>query len=125
MDKESEGLLLITNDGKFYREIAPPDKFKEKEYLVSVDKPLTDQAIQQLAEGVVIMGKKTRQANVFKVDDFNFKIILTQGLNRQIRRMCYKLGYEVLSLKRIRIALVELGDLKPSEFYQIDPGILS
>ncbi len=119
LDKESEGLLLLTNDGYFYREVAPPDTFKEKEYLVTVDKLITDEMINKLAEGVEIMGQKTRQAYVKKVDDFTFRIILTQGLNRQIRRMCYQLEYEVKRLIRIRIMNVELGDLKPGEFYEI------
>jgi 23S rRNA pseudouridine2604 synthase len=119
LDKESEGLLLITNDGKFYRQIAPADKFKEKEYEVMVDKPLTEEVLKLLAGGVVIMGKKTREAKVFKMDEKSFRIILTQGLNRQIRRMCYKLGYEVLSLKRTRIMSIELGSLKPGEFFEL------
>jgi 23S rRNA pseudouridine2604 synthase len=126
LDKESEGLLLLTNDGHFYRQIAPPDAFKEKEYIVTVDKLLTEEAIQQLASGVIIMGQKTRPAAVFKADDCTFRIILTQGLNRQIRRMCYKLDYEVLSLKRIRIMSIELGNLNPGEFYALDvAGLLA
>ncbi|HWZ21593.1 MAG TPA: pseudouridine synthase, partial [Cytophagaceae bacterium] len=124
LDKESEGLLLLTNDGHFYRQIAPPDAFKEKEYIVKVDKLLIDEAIQQLASGVIIMGQKTRAAEVFKVDNFTFRIILTQGLNRQIRRMCYKLGYEVVSLKRIRIMSIELGNLNPGEFYALDAATI-
>ena len=123
LDKESEGLLLLTNNGNFYRQVAPPDAFKEKEYLVTVDKPITTDMIDQLANGIVIMGKKTRPAIVSKESDFSFRIILTQGLNRQIRRMCYKLNYEVVSLKRIRIMNIELGDLKPGEFNEIDPAL--
>ena len=124
LDKESEGLLLLTNDGYFYRQIAPPDTFKEKEYIVKVDKKIVDEMIQQLASGIVIMGKKTRPAEAFKLDDFTFRIILTQGLNRQIRRMCYKLGYEVESLKRIRIMAIELRNLNPGEFYVLDAASL-
>lgn len=124
LDKESEGLLLLTNDGRFYGQIAPPDAFKEKEYIVKVDKLITDETMQQLSSGVVIMGKKTRPAEVFKIDDFAFRIILTQGLNRQIRRMCYKLGYEVESLKRIRIMSIELRNLNPGEFYTLDAASL-
>lgn len=116
LDKESEGLLLLTNDGKLYKNIAFSDNFKEKEYLVEVDKPLTDEAIAQLASGIVIMGQKTRPAEVTRVSGHSFRIILTQGLNRQIRRMCYKLHYEVTMLKRIRITSVLLGDLKPGEY---------
>lgn len=116
LDKESEGLLLLTNDGKMYKNIALSDNFKEKEYLVEVDKELTDDAIDQLASGIVIMGQKTRPAQVTKVSDHSFRIVLTQGLNRQIRRMCYKLQYNVTLLKRIRITSILLEDLKPGEF---------
>lgn len=116
LDKESEGLLLLTNDGKLYKDIAFSDNFREKEYLVEVDKPLTYEAIQQLASGIVIMGQKTRPAYVTKITDQSFRIILTQGLNRQIRRMCYKLQYEVTMLKRIRITSIQLGDLMPGEY---------
>jgi 23S rRNA pseudouridine2604 synthase len=116
LDKESEGLLLLTNDGKLYKDIAFSDNFKEKEYLVEVDKPLTDEAVEQLSSGIVIMGQKTRPARVSMVTEHSFRIILTQGLNRQIRRMCYKLRYQVTMLKRIRITSIELGDLKPGAY---------
>ena len=116
LDKESEGLLLLTNDGKLYKDIAFSENFKEKEYVVEVDKELTQEAIEQLSSGIVIMGKKTRPAEVTQVSPTSFQIILTQGLNRQIRRMCYKLHYEVTMLKRIRITSILLGDLKPGEF---------
>jgi 23S rRNA pseudouridine2604 synthase len=119
LDKESEGLLILTNDGKLYKDIAHAEKEKEKEYVVEVDKELTDTAIEQLASGIVIMGKKTKPAHVRLISPTCFNIILTQGLNRQIRRMCHKLGYEVTSLKRIRITSILLGDLKPGEFLQI------
>jgi len=116
LDKESEGLLLLTNDGKLYKDIAFSDNLQEKEYLVEVDKELTDEAISTLAAGIVIMGQKTRPALVTKVAALSFHIILTQGLNRQIRRMCYKIDYTVIMLKRTRITSVLLGDLKPGEF---------
>jgi 23S rRNA pseudouridine2604 synthase len=116
LDKESEGLLLLTNDGKLYKDIAHAEKIKEKEYVVEVDKELTTSAIEQLASGIVIMGKKTRPAKVRLITPTCFNIILTQGLNRQIRRMCHKLGYEVTSLKRIRITVILLEDLKPGEY---------
>lgn len=121
LDKESEGLLLLTNDGKLYNRTALADAYKEKEYLVTVDKPLTTEAIQQLASGVVILRTKlTRPAIVHQVDDHTFTIILTQGFNRQIRRMCHKVGYHVTSLKRTRITSVELNGLKPGEFRLLD-----
>lgn len=119
LDKESEGLLLLTNDGKLYKDIAFSENFKEKEYLVEVDKEITDEAIKQLASGIVIMGQKTRPAVVVKVDSQSFRIILTQGLNRQIRRMCYKLGLTVTMLKRTRITSVLLGDLQPGEYREL------
>lgn len=119
LDKESEGLLLLTNDGKIYKDIAFSENLKEKEYAVEVDKDLTEDAIEQLASGIVIMGQRTRPAQVYKVSDRSFRIILTQGLNRQIRRMCYKLQYEVIRLKRIRITSIELNGLQPGEFREI------
>jgi 23S rRNA pseudouridine2604 synthase len=119
LDKESEGLLLLTNDGKLYKDIAFSENLKEKEYLVEVDQEITDEAIARLSSGIVIMGQKTRPAIVTKVSSRSFRIILTQGLNRQIRRMCYKLDYNVTMLKRIRITSVWLGDLKPGEYREL------
>jgi 23S rRNA pseudouridine2604 synthase len=119
LDKESEGLLLLTNDGKLYKDIAFSKNHKEKEYFVEVNKELTDETIAALASGIVIMGQKTRPAIVTKVSSHSFHIILTQGLNRQIRRMCYKLHYDVIMLKRIRITSVLLGDLKPGQYREL------
>jgi 23S rRNA pseudouridine2604 synthase len=115
LDKESEGLLILTNDGRLYKDIAFADRFKEKEYEVCVDRALTEEALHQLSQGIVIKGQLTRPAIVRVIDATHFNIILTQGINRQIRRMCYKLGYEVTSLKRIRIAKIVLETLKPGE----------
>ncbi|MBX9850458.1 MAG: pseudouridine synthase [Cytophagaceae bacterium] len=122
LDKESEGLLLLTNNGKWYQEIAGMFACKEKEYIVEVNKILSDKAIENLSLGVIIMGKQTLPAKVTKLDDYTFRITLIQGLNRQIRRMCYRIGYLVRSLKRVRIMSLELGDLKPGEYRHIDPG---
>lgn len=120
LDKQSEGLLLITNDGKLYQQIALSENLKEKEYEVTVNKILSDEAIQQLASGVTIMrDKKTRPAVVTRMDSNSFRIILTQGLNRQIRRMCHTLGLEVNSLKRIRISSVKLDELQPGEYREL------
>jgi 23S rRNA pseudouridine2604 synthase len=116
LDKDSEGLMLLTNNGKIFDKIIHAESHQEKEYLVTVDKPLTAQALAQLAAGVVIMGKRTRPAIVHQVDATRFKIILTQGLNRQIRRMCYKLGYQVKQLVRIRLISLVLGSLRPGEW---------
>lgn len=116
LDKESEGLMLFTNDGHLYKDLALSDANKEKEYVVELDKSISDHDLNLLSEGVIIMGKMTRKAQVIRHDDKSFNIILTQGLNRQIRRMCYKLGYEVTFLKRIRIDQLVLGDLKPGRY---------
>lgn len=120
LDKESEGLLLLTNDGKLYKNIAFSENFKEKEYVVEVDQELSDEAIQHLAAGIVIMGQRTRPAKVSRISSHSFSIVLTQGLNRQIRRMCYKLNLNVTLLKRIRITSVLLGELKPGEYRKLD-----
>jgi 23S rRNA pseudouridine2604 synthase len=116
LDKASEGLLFLTNDGRLFHKILRQEHCTEKEYVVCVDKKIDDDFIQKMSNGIVIMGKKTLPCEVTKIDDFSFRIVLIQGLNRQIRRMCYKLDYEVLSLKRIRIGNVLLGDLGASEF---------
>jgi 23S rRNA pseudouridine2604 synthase len=116
LDKESEGLMLLTNNGKIFDKIIHAGSHQEKEYLVRVDKPLTQQAIALLAAGMVIMGKRTRPAVVHQVDATTFTIILTQGLNRQIRRMCYKLGYLVEQLVRTRMISLELGNLSPGQW---------
>jgi 23S rRNA pseudouridine2604 synthase len=116
LDKDSEGLMLLTNNGKIYDKIIHAENHQEKEYWVTVDKPLTQQAIALLAAGMVIMGIRTRPARVRQVNATTFAIILTQGLNRQIRRMCYKLGYLVERLVRIRMITLELGNLSPGEW---------
>ncbi|MCC9167531.1 pseudouridine synthase [Pontibacter harenae] len=125
LDKDSEGLLLLTNDGGLTYKILHAKRPQEKEYVVTVDKPLTQEAIDRLAEGIVIMGQKTQPAIVAQIDDLTFKIILTQGLNRQIRRMCYKLGYQVLRLVRIRIINLELGNLAQGKWRHLNLEELS
>ncbi|HEY8402863.1 MAG TPA: pseudouridine synthase [Cytophagaceae bacterium] len=99
LDKESEGLLLMTNDGAIYNKITHKNFKQEKEYLVKVNKALTGEALQCMRSGIEILGQVTLPAQVRRIDDYTFNIILTQGLNRQIRRMCYKVGYEVMELK--------------------------
>ena len=121
LDKESEGLMILTNDGSIYREVTSSKV--DKEYIVEVNEMLTNEVILKLSNGIEIMGVKTKPAIVELIDTFNFRIILRQGLNRQIRRMCYKLGYNVLSLKRIRIGNVFLDNLVPNakrEIYKND-----
>lgn len=116
LDKDSEGLLLLTNDGTVYDKILRNENKTEKDYVVQVDKPITSEFLETMSAGIVIMGKMTLPCQLIQINDFTFKITLIQGLNRQIRRMCYKLDYEVLSLKRIRIGNVHLEDLKASEY---------
>ncbi|WP_409272717.1 23S rRNA pseudouridine(2604) synthase RluF [Neobacillus sp. SCS-31] len=111
LDKDSEGLILLTNDGDIVNEILRSENRHEKEYIVSVDRPITPEFLKNMSEGVRILGTKTLPCKVEQLSKFDFKIILTQGLNRQIRRMCEALGYEVYRLQRIRIMNIELGNL--------------
>jgi 23S rRNA pseudouridine2604 synthase len=119
LDKESEGLLLLTNDGQLYRELNHYGKTVEKEYIVEISKTITADFLEKMATGVEILGKTTLPCLIHALNDTTFSIILTQGLNRQIRRMCYKLDCEVISLKRIRIGTVTLGDLEAGEWREV------
>lgn len=116
LDKESEGLLLLTNDGDIVNKILRAENHHEKEYIVQVDKPITAQFIQKMGAGVDILDTTTLPCHVEKVSDKVFKIILEQGLNRQIRRMCSALGYSVKRLQRIRIMNIKLGNLKVGQW---------
>jgi len=120
LDKESEGLLLLSNDGKYIQKLSSPLNEKEKEYLVTVNKPITDEFIQKMSEGIDIMICKTKPCIVEKLSDLEFKIILTEGKNRQIRRMSKALGYLVAKLVRVRIDTICLEDLKPGEYRYYD-----
>ena len=111
LDKDSEGLILLTNDGDIVNEILRSENNHEKEYTVTVNRPITDLALGMLANGVKIMGVTTKPCRVARLGENNFRIILTQGLNRQIRRMCSALGYRVQRLVRVRIMNIELGTL--------------
>jgi len=126
LDKESEGLMLLTNDGSIYNKILKSEHEKEKEYMVSVNRAMTPDFIKSMQEGIIIMSKKTKPAQVFvnKGNERSFRIILTEGLNRQIRRMCHKCNYQVKKLKRIRIVNILLNDLKPGEWKDLSPGEL-
>jgi 23S rRNA pseudouridine2604 synthase len=104
----SEGLILLTNDGDVVNKILRAGNFHEKEYIVTVDKPIDHVFIKSMAAGVPILETVTRPCKVNKMDDFTFNIILTQGLNRQIRRMCEYFGYHVRTLVRIRIMDIRL-----------------
>lgn len=119
LDKDSEGLLLMTNNGDIINRMMRAANKHEKEYKVTVDKPVTDEFLKEMAGGVPILDTVTRPCQVEKLGQYKFKIILTQGLNRQIRRMCGALGYEVKELRRVRIMNIELGNLKPGEYRKV------
>lgn len=108
LDKTSEGLIFLTNDGDIVNKILRAKNKHEKEYHVTVDKPITHEFILQMSKGVPILNTVTRPCEIKRIKDYEFKIILTQGLNRQIRRMCEYLGYRVKKLKRIRIMNIKL-----------------
>lgn len=108
LDKASEGLIFLTNDGDIVNKILRARNNHEKEYIVTVDKPISERFIKRMSEGIPILGTVTRKCHVEVVSKFVFKIILTQGLNRQIRRMCEFLDYEVKALKRVRIINIHL-----------------
>ncbi|MFA9556278.1 23S rRNA pseudouridine(2604) synthase RluF [Evansella sp. AB-rgal1] len=116
LDKESEGLILLTNDGDIVNEILRVENQHEKEYIVSVDKPITPEFVKNMSEGVKILGTKTLPCEVTPLSKYEFQIILKQGLNRQIRRMCEELGYNVYRLQRIRIMNIHLGNLPPGQW---------
>ena len=131
LDKPSEGLILLTSDGDIVNKILRARNNHEKEYLVRVDKPITEKFLEKMRNGVPILDTVTRKCEVEKIDTMNFRIVLTQGLNRQIRRMCEYLGYEVKKLKRIRIMNIKLDlpvgqwrDLSDDELEQLN-GLLS
>jgi len=115
LDVASSGLLILTNDGNLSEAITHPKGDHEKEYVVTVEREIDDADLKTMETGMMILGSKTKPAKVQRVGDNQFKIILTEGRNRQIRRMCEKLGYEVKALKRIRVMNIHLGSL-PSGF---------
>jgi len=116
LDKDSEGLILLTNNGDIVNEILRSENNHEKEYLVTVDRPITDLALKMMAGGVKIMGELTKPCRVERIARDGFRMILTQGLNRQIRRMCSALGYRAQSLKRVRIMNIRLGTLSSGQW---------
>jgi 23S rRNA pseudouridine2605 synthase/23S rRNA pseudouridine2604 synthase len=111
LDKDSSGLLLLTNDGRLHHRLSHPSFNHEKEYEVTVDKPLPGGALRKLAKGLPMMGTRTRPARVKRISARQFRIVLQEGKNRQIRRMVRKVGNQVVDLKRIRIANIELASL--------------
>lgn len=116
LDRDSEGLIFLTNDGNIVNKILRAGNRHEKEYRVKVDHPITDEFIRSMMTGVPILDTVTLPCQVFPESSRTFRIILTQGLNRQIRRMCEALGYDVVRLTRIRIMHVTLGALKPGQW---------
>ncbi|WP_321343930.1 23S rRNA pseudouridine(2604) synthase RluF [uncultured Draconibacterium sp.] len=116
LDKPSEGLIFMTNDGDIVNKILRAGNNHEKEYIVNVNRKITQAFIRQMSNGVLILDTVTKKCRVERINDFTFRIILTQGLNRQIRRMCAHLGYEVTRLKRVRIMNIELGNLKRGKY---------
>ena len=119
LDKDSEGLILMTNNGDIINKMMRAGNEHEKEYKVTVDKPITDEFIEKMGSGVPILDTVTRKCKVEKIGKYTFRIILTQGLNRQIRRMCEYLGYKVTRLQRLRVMNIKLGDLKPGTYRHV------
>jgi 23S rRNA pseudouridine2604 synthase len=124
LDKDSEGLILLTNDGDIVNEILRAENNHEKEYIVTVDRAITDLSLKMMAGGVKIMGELTKPCRVSRIDRESFRMILTQGLNRQIRRMCSALGYKAQRLQRVRIMNIHLGTLSSGQWRHLtDPEL--
>jgi len=119
LDKPSQGLIFLTNDGDIVNKILRAGNQHEKEYQVTVNQPITDLFIQKMQSGIPILGTVTEPCTVTQLGENTFTITLTQGLNRQIRRMCEYLGYEVTRLKRMRIMHVRLGKLPPGKWREL------
>ena len=121
LDQDSEGLLLLTNDGDLIQGMMRGANRHEKEYIVKTDKDVAESFLDQMGQGIFLkeLGQTTRPCTVEKIGKYTFRIVLTQGLNRQIRRMCEACGYRVRSLKRIRVMHVLLEDLKPGEYREL------
>jgi len=120
LDQSSSGLILLTNDGSISRRILDPAENHEKEYVVRVDRPFGDSLLKTLAQGVVLDGRPTRPCRVERLGARAFRMVLTEGRNRQIRRMCEACGYRVVRLRRVRIMNIELGDLAPGQWRRVD-----
>jgi 23S rRNA pseudouridine2604 synthase len=121
LDKDSSGLLLLTNDGELSNAIQKSCNNHEKEYMVRVNKEITEDFLRGMSSGVPILDTVTKPCRVKKTGERSFKIILTQGLNRQIRRMCDYFDYRVVHLKRVRVMNVTLGNLRPGEYRKLTP----
>jgi len=119
LDKESSGLILLTNDGDIVNDILRAEFGHEREYVVEVDRPFDQSFVDQMANGVVILGSQTRPCRLIRVGTKRFRIVLTEGRNRQIRRMCATLGYRVLSLHRVRIMHISVDGLGVGEWKEL------
>lgn len=121
LDKDSEGLLLLTNDGDLINAMMRGANRHEKEYVVKVNKKITPDFLSKMSKGVYLeeLNVTTRQCEIEELGIYTFKIVLTQGVNRQIRRMCQSLGYQVKNLKRVRVMNILLGNLRPGEYQEI------
>jgi 23S rRNA pseudouridine2604 synthase len=119
LDKDSEGLILLTNNGDIVNEILRAENCHEKEYVVTVDRPVTEIFLQGMASGVRILGRVTLPCKVYRAGPCGFRIVLTQGLNRQIRRMCSFFGYKVVRLQRVRIVNLQLRGLAPGQWREL------
>jgi len=124
LDKDSDGLILLTSNGDIVNEILRSENNHDKEYVVTVDQPLTADFIRGMGAGVPILGTVTKRCRVRQTGPRSFRIVLTQGLNRQIRRMCEHFGYQVRRLQRVRIINIELGALKPGQWRDLSPAEL-
>ena len=126
LDKSSTGLILLTSDGDIVNKILRKENKHEKEYIVGVNRPINSIFVQKMSKPIPILGTKTLPSKVMQLKSTLFKIVLTQGLNRQIRRMCEYCGYKVTTLKRVRIMHITLGALKPGEWaYLSDEEMLA
>ena len=124
LDKESQGLIIMTNDGILSNKILEADNLHEKEYIVTVDKPFNDDFINKMSNGVNIGDTVTRKCSVKRINENTFNIVLTQGLNKQIRRMTKTFGYNVIKLERIRIMNIKIDDIPYGEWRNITKGEL-
>ncbi|MBO6163691.1 MAG: pseudouridine synthase [Lachnospiraceae bacterium] len=120
LDKSSEGLILMTNQGEMMERLLKASNYHEKEYVVRVDRAIDMEFLERMRNGVPILGTKTRKCRVEKLAHDRFRIVLTQGLNRQIRRMCEALGYHVVSLQRVRVMNIKLGNLPLAHWKRVE-----
>lgn len=121
LDKESDGLIIMTNDGELIQQMMKGINGHEKEYIVKVNKEITEEFVEKMSAGVYLkeLNQTTRKCEVEKVGKYTFKIVLTQGLNRQIRRMCQAFGYQVKTLTRVRVMNVKLDNIKTGEYREL------